>query len=82
VSATVFACGNVLKCVNSIATDALNDIQLKALRQLPKTCDKCKKTSRWIEQQALFDITPTIPPIQRNGGRQNAKTNKDSYRAH
>lgn len=79
---TVFVCGNVLKCTNSIASDALNDIQLKALRQWPKTCEACKKPTKWIEQQALFDIPPTIPPIQRNGGRSNAKTNKNSYGSH
>lgn len=78
---TTFVCGNVAKCINSIAASGLNDIQLKAIRRAPKTCDKCKKTTLWLEQGALFDNIET-KQVQRNGGRHNAKSHNNRYGSH
>lgn len=79
---TIFVCGNVLKCTNSIAADGLNDVQLKAIRTWPKTCGDCTKSTQWIEQLALFDNIEQKPNTQRIGGRRNANNRNNGNGSH
>lgn len=75
-ASAVFVCGNTRKCTNSIAETSLNPLQVKAIRRAPKTCTNCKQTTKWLEQQALFD---NIETKQSNGGRKNAKSTYSSH---
>lgn len=79
---TVFACGNLTKCANTIAADGLNKVQLKALRLWPKTCSDCGKQTKWIEQLALFDNIQTQPQTQRIGGRKHGKNDNGTSHIH
>ena len=79
---TIFVCGNVTKCANSIAADGLNDVQLKAIRLWPRTCSDCTKSTTWIEQLALFDNIEVKPKNTRIGGRRNANNRNSDYRSH
>lgn len=60
------------KCGYAIASEGMNAIQLKALRVWKKTCPKCGKISRWVEQSSLLN-TQTI---KTNGISQNEETLK------
>ena len=78
----IFVCGNVTKCTNSIAADGINDVQLKAIRTRPMTCDDCTRSTQWIEQLALFNNIEVKPKTSRIGGRRNANNRNSNYRSH
>lgn len=78
----LFVCGNTEKCTNSISANGLNDIQLKALRMWPKTCDNCGKQTHWIEQLGLFENIETVPTQKRIGGRRHGKNNNGTSHIH
>lgn len=69
--ASVFECPTN-KCGYAIASDDLNEIQLKALRRWVKRCPKCNKSSKWLEKYPLLD-TKTIKAI---GGQSNDSLSK------
>lgn len=74
---SVFKCGNP-KCENTIARDGLNNVKLKVLRRLARTCDKCGVKTLWLEQTRLPNIQ-TNQNANENGESQNAKTYQPYY---
>lgn len=73
---TVFECGND-KCAYAIASNGLNELQLKALRRWKKTCPRCGKQTHWAEKIPLLN-TETL--AQANGGSGYAKNIQEATR--
>lgn len=70
---TQFVC-DTPKCGYAIDADGLNAIQLKALRMWAKTCPRCSKSTKWQEQQSLFNINTT--KSKTDGGSKNVLPNQ------
>ena len=62
---TQFVC-DTPNCAYAIDAEGLNAIQLKALRMWVKLCPRCNKSTRWQEQQSLFN-TDTIKNLDHGG---------------
>ena len=73
---TVFVCDNP-KCAYAIASDSLNVIQLRVLRQHTKTCPKCNQRTKWQEQVTLLDTKTTTKDL---GGSNNESLKKNRQR--
>lgn len=73
----IFKCGNP-KCNNSIASDGLNRVKLKALRQWAKYCTFCGQRTHWLEQSSLLNKQTSTKPNRRDGGYNDATGTKDN----
>lgn len=73
---TQFVC-DTPNCAYAIDAEGLNKIQLKALRMWVKLCPRCKKSTRWQEQQSLFNTNTT--KSKTDGGSINVLHTKNLY---
>lgn len=71
---TFFECGT-LNCTYAIASRGMNAVQLKALRNWSKSCPRCGKITKWLEQLPLLN-TKTLSNLNLGGSNNESLTIK------